>query len=110
VALYWCDGEDVGQIKGDRYAIGDKRVPQFSNQSTLLDPNVTFYLTTDGLLDQAGGPKGFSFGRARFAELLKRHARQPFDDQKRAFRQALADYQGELAQRDDITVLSFRFK
>ena len=109
VSLYWCDGENVGEIKGDRYAIGDKKPPMFSNQQTALDPRQTFYLTTDGFLDQAGGPKGYSFGQARFAELLRHHAGRPFAEQKRAFDEELAAYQGDLAQRDDITLLSFRF-
>ncbi|MBV9470429.1 MAG: biofilm regulation protein phosphatase SiaA, partial [Abitibacteriaceae bacterium] len=109
VSLYWCDGDNVGEIPGDRYAIGSKRTSVFSNRSMPLDPDRTFYLTTDGLLDQAGGPKGYSFGESRFASLLQQHAQRPFAEQQRAFAEALAAYQGELAQRDDITVLSFRF-
>ncbi len=109
VSLYWCDGEDVGEIKGDRVAIGGKRVPEFTNTSTPLDGSKTFYMTTDGLLDQAGGPKGFSFGNARFASLMQRHAGRPLSQQREGFADELAAYQGELAQRDDITVLSFRF-
>jgi sigma-B regulation protein RsbU (phosphoserine phosphatase) len=109
VGLYWCDGKSVGEIKGERFAIGGKRTPHFINRSTLLDARLTFTLTTDGLLDQAGGPQGYGFGRARFEELLLRHAEQPFHEQQAAFAEALAQYQGGLAQRDDITVLSFRF-
>ena len=109
VSLYWCDGENVGEIKGDRYAIGDKKPPVFSEPANSLRPAPDVYLTTDGFLDQAGGPKGYSFGQARFAELLRRHAGRPFAEQKRAFSKELAAYQGDLAQRDDITLLSFRF-
>jgi len=42
--------------------------------------------------------------------MLKRHARQPLTDQAAAFTEALARYQGEMPQRDDITLLSFRFE
>jgi serine phosphatase RsbU (regulator of sigma subunit) len=109
VSLYWSDGEQVGEVKGDRHAIGGKRRPTFVNKTTPMDPKTTFYLTTDGMLDQAGGPKGYSFGHARFAALMQRHAKLPFAQQKDAFAEELAEYQGTLAQRDDITVLSFRF-
>jgi serine phosphatase RsbU (regulator of sigma subunit) len=109
VSLYACDGEGVTEIKGDRRAMVGKRSPAFANHTVPLDPRVTFYLTTDGLLDQAGGPKGYSFGNSRFGELLRRHARRPFAEQRAAFAEELAAYQGELPQRDDITVLSFRF-
>jgi serine phosphatase RsbU (regulator of sigma subunit) len=109
ISLYWCDGTEVSEIKGARQAVGGKRQPEFSNTKAPLDPRVTWYLTTDGLLDQAGGAKGFSFGNARFEELMLRHAGRPFAEQKEAFAAELADYQGERSQRDDITVLSFRF-
>jgi len=99
----------VEELRGDRQSVGDRRPTALSNRTTPLDPRMTFYLTTDGLLDQAGGPRGFSFGRERFAELMRRHARRPFREQRTAFDEALADYQGEHSQRDDITVLSFRF-
>lgn len=109
LSLYWCDGENVGEVKGDRAAIGGKRVPGFTNKSTQLDERMTFYLTTDGLLDQAGGPKGFSFGNARFAQLMQQYAGRPMNEQREGFAAELAAYQGELLQRDDITVLGFRF-
>lgn len=109
VSLYWCDGDEVGEAKGDRHAIGGKRTPTFSNRVLPLQPTTTFYLTTDGLLDQAGGPKGYSFGHTRFAELLRRQSGRALAEQRAAFDAELAQYQGELSQRDDITVLSFRF-
>ncbi|RYG70738.1 HAMP domain-containing protein [bacterium] len=109
VSLYWCDGEEVGEARGDRHAIGGKRIPSFTNKEMPLDANTTFYLTTDGLLDQAGGPKGYSFGQTRFAELLRRQAGRSLAEQRAAFDAELASYQGDLLQRDDITVLSFRF-
>lgn len=109
MSLYWHDGETVGEIKGDRVSIGGKRIPSFKNQVTSWKPATTFYLTTDGLLDQAGGPKGYSFGDMRFSSLLKAQAGRPLAEQKAAFSEELAQYQGELAQRDDITVVGFRF-
>lgn len=108
ISLYWSDGRDVVELKGDRAAVGGKRLPNFENETASLD-QATFYLTTDGLLDQAGGPKGFSFGGARFAELLKLQAGRDFAAQKEAFARELTAYQGELSQRDDITLISFRF-
>jgi sigma-B regulation protein RsbU (phosphoserine phosphatase) len=109
VSLYWCDGQEVGEARGDRHAIGGKRIPTFTNREIPLDPDTTFYLTTDGLLDQAGGPKGYSFGQTRFADLLRRQAGRSLAEQRAAFDAELATYQGDLSQRDDITVLSFRF-
>ena len=109
IGLYWSDGERVGEYKGNRRAIGDRRVGSYTDTEIALQPGITYYLTTDGFLDQAGGDLGYGFGNTRFAQLLRSHARLPMARQASALTQALADYQGEYPQRDDITILSFRF-
>lgn len=109
IGLYWSDGEQVGEYKGGRRAIGDRRVGSYTDTEIELQPGITYYLATDGFLDQAGGDLGYGFGNTRFAQLLRTHARLPMEQQASALDQALAEYQGEYPQRDDITILSFRF-
>ena len=62
-----------------------------------------------GGLDQAGGELGYGFGNSRFAEMILRHARLPMNEQCAAFKATLDEYQGDYPQRDDITMLCFRF-
>lgn len=109
IALFACDGEQVQELKGGRRALGDKRQGEYHNQEMRVQPGWTFYLCTDGFLDQAGGEHGFGFGNARFIELLRSHARRPLREQAELFVASLEAYQGGQPQRDDITVLSFRF-
>jgi serine phosphatase RsbU (regulator of sigma subunit) len=109
INLYWSDGNEIGQLNAHRRAIGDRRPGIYTDQEIVLRPDVTYTLSTDGFLDQAGGEKGYGFGNSRFAELLRTNARRPMHEQAAAFNQVLADYQGTYPQRDDITVLSFRF-
>lgn len=109
IALYWCDGEEVGTLRGGRRALGDRHPGQFGNESVALRAERTFYMTTDGFLDQSGGARGFGFGSARFADMLRQHAGRPLPEQSAAFASTLAAYQGGHPQRDDITILSFRF-
>ncbi len=66
-----------------------------------------FYLTTDGLIDQIGGPRGRSFGKRRFQDLLKKNLGRSMREQEESLRQALAKYQGQQLRRDDLTVLGF---
>ncbi|PXF31458.1 histidine kinase [Pokkaliibacter plantistimulans] len=108
ISLYASNGEDVQEIRGARRALGDKRVGEYSNTDLPL-AGWTFYMTTDGFLDQAGGDKHYGFGNKRFTAMLQAHASLPLGQQGEAFIQALESYQGDLPQRDDITVLSFRF-
>ena len=109
ISLYWSDGDEVGEIKGGRRALGDRHQGDYEDTQISLRAGVTYYLATDGFLDQAGGEMGYGFGNTRFAQLLLGHARLPMAEQASALNQALQDYQGGYAQRDDITILSFRF-
>lgn len=109
IALYFSDGNQVEHLPGGRRALVDKRQGQYHNTETELLSGRTFYLCTDGFLDQAGGELGFGFGNSRFAEMLREHACLPLEQQSAAFSATLAAYQGSYPQRDDITMLCFRF-
>ncbi|MBB4861947.1 serine phosphatase RsbU (regulator of sigma subunit) [Pseudomonas nitritireducens] len=109
ISLFASDGSDVREYKGARRAIGDKRQGDYQDVEIPMEAGWTYYLCTDGFLDQAGGEHGFGFGNSRFADLLRNHARRPLAEQADVFAATLAQYQGEQPQRDDITILSFRF-
>ncbi|WP_325434900.1 biofilm regulation protein phosphatase SiaA [Pseudomonas nitroreducens] len=109
ISLFASDGNDVREYKGARRAIGDKRQGDYQDVEIPMEAGWTYYLCTDGFLDQAGGEHGFGFGNSRFADLLRNHARRPLAEQADVFAATLAQYQGEQPQRDDITILSFRF-
>ena len=90
--------------------MGYRRYPQetrFTDFTFSFDDRDTFYLTTDGLIDQIGGPRGRSFGKRRFLDLLKKNRGVPMGEQAESLRSALAKYQGRQIRRDDLTVLGF---
>ena len=66
-------------------------------------------MATDGFLDQSGGEKNFGFGNQRFETLIKDNAALSLKEQAESFESALDQYMGEQPQRDDITLLLFRF-
>src|SRR5690554_679035 len=109
IDLYATDGNDITQFLGSKRALGHKRPVEYRNQTVKLLLGWTYTLCTDGFFDQAGGNNGFGFGNSRFETLLKHHAQQTLDRQVAAFERELLSYQGDLPQRDDITLLSFRF-
>lgn len=108
IGLYACNGDDIVKYRPGRRAIGDRRPGEYQNID-IPAHGWTYYMTTDGFLDQAGGNKSFGFGSRRFENLLKQHAKQSLPEQSRAFTEALDNYMGNQPQRDDITLLSFRF-
>ena len=100
----------VGEVKGDAQSLGYRRSDighRFTTHRVDLAPGRSFYLTTDGFLDQAGGARGFGFGNRRFNAMLLAHAAVPMADRKAAFAAALAEHQGDRPQRDDITLVGF---
>ncbi len=109
ISLYWSDGETMHMIRGDNRAICDHRVGVYADHDLPLRPDCTYYLTTDGLLDQSGGENGFSLGTDQFTQWLVRLARLPLAEQRQGLSDALARFRGSHPQRDDITILSFRF-
>src|SRR6185437_10468084 len=109
-SLWRANQEDVIEIKGDRKGIGYRRYPQgttYTDYTFPYDDRDSFYLSTDGLIDQIGGPRGRSFGKRRFLELLKQNRGIPMRAQEESFRRALERHQGEQLRRDDLTVLGF---
>ncbi|MCP9859137.1 MULTISPECIES: SpoIIE family protein phosphatase [unclassified Cyanobium] len=109
ISLYWTDGQTMHMLRGDHRAICDQRVGAYTDHDIPLLPDFTYYLTTDGLLDQSGGEDGFSLGTQQFKEWLIQLARQPLEHQRQALADALEEFRGRHPQRDDITILSFRF-
>ncbi len=109
INLYWSDGQTMHMLGGDPRAICSQRIGAYTDHDIPLLPDCTYYLTTDGLLDQSGGEDGFSLGTQQFKEWLIQLARQPLDRQRQALADALDQFRGRHPQRDDITILSFRF-
>lgn len=108
ISLYCSDGDSVQEIPGIRRALADRRQAEFTEVALDWRPGATYYLVTDGYLDQAGGELGFGLGNRRFAELVRSNARLPMAEQARALDLALEAYRGNHPQLDDITVLAFR--
>ena len=73
IDLHRVSGDKVEKISGDRQSIGYRSSdPAFTytNHAVALDEKSVFFLTSDGILDQSGGPRGWGFGRKRFCQLL----------------------------------------
>lgn len=108
MSLYACNGAEVREYKGGRRSIAEKIRCDYVNIDLPLEEGWTYYLCTDGFLDQAGGEQGYGFGNRRFADMLLQLAHLPLSEQAAHADATLTSYQGERGQRDDITLLAFR--
>lgn len=102
-------GEPV-TLDGERMGIGYVDTPDqatWSTQRIEVPAQSRILLFTDGVTDQLGGPKGIALGRKRlgawFEQVTPRSSREIGD----AFLSFFADWQGEQARRDDVTLLAF---
>jgi len=105
------DGQPVlNEIKADMMPVGvhfstDK---SFTNHEIQLEIGDTFYISTDGFIDQAGGSNHTRFGSKNLKKLLLDIYDKPLFEQKKELQQILTDWMGENHQRDDILVIGAR--
>lgn len=105
------DSIGVEIVDGDRMGVGYGSTPfdyQWRNQEINLEPGSSLYMTTDGLIDQLGGPKQIAFGKRRFRELLREVVDMPLVRQHGFIKQRFKEYQDESPRRDDVTVFGLR--
>ncbi len=101
---------NVSFIRGDKQSIGYKDSDldfEYKNHKVNLDLGTSFYLYTDGFVDQLGGKKGFMLGNKRFGRLLKDVNSYPYEEQRLMLLKALEEYQGDYERQDDLTVVGF---
>lgn len=110
-SLFRACGDTVEEVRGDKLGLGYRAVPhdaRFTNHEIELAAGQALYMTSDGLLDQIGGPRRRGFGKRRFTALLQEVAGRPLAEQREAILRALTDHQGTEERRDDVSVVGFR--
>ena len=85
--------------------LGDK---SFTNHEVQLEIGDTFYIFSDGFIDQIGGENNHRFTSERFKKLLVTIYDQPLYEQKEILEKTLKDWMGANPQTDDILVIGAR--
>ena len=107
--LWYIQNGQLTEVKADKQPIGkfDIRKP-FTTHTIGYSENTTFYLFTDGLPDQFGGPKGKKFMYKRFENNLIEICKLPMNEQQAILEKGFQEWKGELEQVDDVTVIGIR--
>jgi serine phosphatase RsbU (regulator of sigma subunit) len=107
--LYKISGSALQEIKADKQPIGKfhNRKP-FTNHDIKLVKGDCYYLFSDGLSDQFGGPNGKKFTYKQFQALLVSNHAKPMNEQKDVLKNTFDTWKGKLTQIDDVCVLGFR--
>ena len=96
-----------GQRKGVGYVDSEFDFA-WANRELQLPAGSLVFITTDGLIDQIGGPRAISFGKRRVRELLTAHASDAAAVVNQAMLAALRQWQAGNHRRDDLTFFCFR--
>ena len=108
--LYYITPQETLQVvAGDRKLIGGRKKTDktFTNKQLTTPADTVFYLTTDGFVDQHNQERR-KFGTLQFKALLQEIASKPLHEQKETLSKVFAMHKGDMAQRDDVTILGFR--
>ena len=98
-------------VRGDRMSLGYADSPEgyrFTRHLIEVGPGDTFYLATDGIPDQIGGPHRRLLGRRRVQEILGEGAALPLQAQMDTLFARLESWRGGEKRRDDMTFVAFR--
>lgn len=110
ISLFVDQGNEITEIRGQRRAlVGRKRIA-YEDQSVDLEPDASCYMTSDGMLDQAGGELGYGMGSSGFIKLLQEARSVSIARRGETVWRGLQSYQGDHDQRDDICVIGLKLK
>ena len=109
--LFYIEDDELKMLKGTRYSVGYKSCDvnyEYKEHIVSVTEGMSFYLSTDGYLDQNGGEKSFPFGKKRFQNIIKKHHTKVMLEQQEIFLNELDSYQGNEESNDDITLIGFK--
>lgn len=109
--LYYSENTEIKKIEGSRKSIGAK-VYTHLFETTLLAgvEESTFYLFSDGMIDQFGGEKQKRLGSKNFNELLLNLSKLNFEQQLNNLETFYKDWTGKKQQTDDMVWVAVKNK
>ncbi len=97
------------EIKGDNQPVGYfTNMNPFTNHEIIAHRGDIIYLYTDGYADQFGGIKGKKFMTKQLKHILLSICHLPMQEQKNNLHNRYKEWQGNLEQVDDITVIGIK--
>lgn len=103
---------EFSEVKADKQSIGGLEMKDdytFQNHNFPLQKGDTFYLFTDGYVDQFGGEKGKKYSTKRLKERLTELQSLSLSEQCKTLEKDIVQWKSDLEQVDDILVIGLRF-
>lgn len=108
--LYVLHNNELIEYPSDKMPIGyAHEYHEFTNRTINLNRGDTFYIFSDGYMDQFGGENNKKFKPHRFQKLIKQIHKKPMSEQKETLYLTLEEWKGEKEQVDDIIIIGFKY-
>lgn len=108
--LIYLTNQEVVQIKGSRFPIGSPsafRSKEFELNEIKYKSGDRFFMFSDGLTDQFGGPRGKKLTTKRFISLLEDSIQESIHEQGEYITHELDFWKEGVPQIDDILLIGF---
>ncbi len=105
-----ANGESVTLVEGDYFSVGgifSSKGVSFATKEFALEKGKTFYMFTDGLTDQFGGPEDKKFSYSRLESIIKERSKDSPELQRNSIEDAFVKWQGAGRQTDDVLLVIF---
>ena len=97
------------ELKGDKQPIGVHwEETKFTNRTIKLSERDTFYIFSDGFVDQFGGEQRKKYKSLNFKKLLLSMQDKSMDSQQQLIEETYESWRGEYEQIDDVSVIGVR--
>lgn len=110
-SLLLVNEKKVSILKGLKHSIGgfqhEKEIV-FTTQFQEITPGLQIYLSSDGYVDQFGGPDGKKFKSRQFKAALSDQGQLSMKEQGEALEKLFMNWKGDMAQVDDVCVMGIR--
>ncbi|MCL1988629.1 MAG: SpoIIE family protein phosphatase [Firmicutes bacterium] len=108
--IFICDGTEVTQIKGQKIFVGEGKITTDTVKTTFIpkSSNNKYYISSDGMFDQRGGPRGMPFGYSHFKKVILENHNEPQATILEKVWSTFENYRGDHPRKDDFELIGFR--
>jgi serine phosphatase RsbU (regulator of sigma subunit) len=111
IPVFVCNGKEVRQIKGQKIAVGEGRLKSKDEINVVrieANQDNIFYIGSDGLFDQPGGPLSIPFGYKLFKQIILDNHGKNMSVISDKLWNTFEEYRGGEMRVDDIQLISFK--
>jgi serine phosphatase RsbU (regulator of sigma subunit) len=104
------DKNILAVYKADKFHVGKaaRNFRKFTNHIIPYNEDDTFYIFSDGFVDQFGGAEESKFMYGPFRNLILEISEKPMEIQKKELLTRFNEWKGEIEQTDDILILGLK--